>query len=134
MYLDTVHHYKSSEAVSVVKTEIFSFPSSEPDSPPANLIVEHTSPSTATLVWSPPQKANGVIQKYEVLYENESFSVLVNTSSNRITLTNLKPFSYYNVSVRVYTRYGHGNQTSDTLHLLSGEDSGFMDAHSNSQI
>ncbi|XP_030586423.1 phosphatidylinositol phosphatase PTPRQ isoform X2 [Archocentrus centrarchus] len=94
----------------------------EPDSPPVNLTVVDTSPSTATIAWSAPEKANGVIQQYEILYENESYSALVNTPSNRVTLTNLKPFSYYNVSVRAYTRYGHGNQTSDTLYLLSGED------------
>lgn len=95
---------------------------SEPDSPPVNLMVDDTTPSTATLTWSPPEKANGVIQYYEVMYENESYSALMNTTSNRVTLINLKPFSYYNVSVRAYTRYGYGNQTSDILHLLSGED------------
>uniref|UniRef100_A0A3Q1F7L9 Phosphatidylinositol phosphatase PTPRQ-like n=1 Tax=Acanthochromis polyacanthus TaxID=80966 RepID=A0A3Q1F7L9_9TELE len=94
----------------------------EPDSPPVNLTVVDTSPSTATLLWSVPEKANGMIQRYEVLYENESFSALVNTSYNRVSLTSLKPFSHYNVSVRAYTRYGHGNQMSDTLYLLSGED------------
>ncbi|XP_068168501.1 phosphatidylinositol phosphatase PTPRQ isoform X2 [Antennarius striatus] len=94
----------------------------EPESPPVNLTVDGTSPSTATLVWSAPENANGVIQYYEVLYENQSFSAVMNSSSNRVTLANLKPFSYYNVSVRAYTRYGHGNQTSDTLYLLSGED------------
>ncbi|XP_060933059.1 phosphatidylinositol phosphatase PTPRQ [Limanda limanda] len=94
----------------------------EPDSPPVNLTVVDTSPSTVTLAWSPPKRANGLIQRYEVLYENESYSALMNTSSNRVTLTSLKPFSFYNVSVRAYTSYGNGNQTSDTLHLLSGED------------
>ncbi|XP_049430343.1 phosphatidylinositol phosphatase PTPRQ isoform X2 [Epinephelus fuscoguttatus] len=94
----------------------------EPDSPPVNLAVVDTSPSTATLAWSPPEQANGIIQHYEVLYENESYSALMNTSSDTVTLMNLKPFTYYNVSVRAYTRYGHGNQTSDTLYLLSGED------------
>ncbi|XP_045893416.1 phosphatidylinositol phosphatase PTPRQ isoform X2 [Micropterus dolomieu] len=94
----------------------------EPDSPPVNLTVVETSPSTVTLAWSAPEKANGVIQRYEVLYKNESYSALMNTSSNSVTLIHLKPFSYYNVSVRAYTRYGHGNQTSDTLYLLSGED------------
>lgn len=101
---------------------LLSITTSEPDSPPEDLAVEDISSTTATLTWSPPEKANGVIQHYEVLYENESFSAMANTSWNRITLTNLRPFSYYNVSVRVYTRYGHGNQTSDTLYLLSGED------------
>ncbi|XP_040894486.1 phosphatidylinositol phosphatase PTPRQ [Toxotes jaculatrix] len=94
----------------------------EPDSPPVNLTVVDTSPSTVTLAWSAPEKANGVIQHYEVLYENRTYSALLNTSSNKVTLTNVKPFSYYNVSVRAYTRYGHGNQTSDILRLLSGED------------
>ncbi|XP_075998501.1 phosphatidylinositol phosphatase PTPRQ [Genypterus blacodes] len=94
----------------------------EPDSPPEDLMVVDTSPSTVTLAWSAPEKANGEIQRYEVLYEDESFSALVNTSSTSITLMSLKPFSYYNVSVKAYTRFGHGNQTSDTLHVLSGED------------
>ncbi|XP_034444644.1 phosphatidylinositol phosphatase PTPRQ isoform X3 [Hippoglossus hippoglossus] len=94
----------------------------EPDSPPVNLTVVDTSPSTVTLAWSPPERANGLIQRYEVLYENESYSALMNTSSNGVTLTSVKPFSYYNVSVRAFTSYGNGNQTSDILHLLSGED------------
>ncbi|XP_008281722.1 phosphatidylinositol phosphatase PTPRQ [Stegastes partitus] len=94
----------------------------EPDSPPVNLTVVDTSPSAATLTWSAPERANGMIQRYEVLYENESFSAMINTTTNRVTLINLKPFSYYNVSVKAYTRYGHGNQMSDTLWLLSGED------------
>ncbi|KAM9377392.1 phosphatidylinositol phosphatase PTPRQ [Pholidichthys leucotaenia] len=94
----------------------------EPDSPPVNLTVVDTTPSTVTVTWSAPQKANGVIQYYEVLYENESYSALVNATSNRVTLVSLKPFSFYNVSVRAYTSYGHGNQTSDALYLLSGED------------
>ncbi|XP_065812716.1 phosphatidylinositol phosphatase PTPRQ [Labrus bergylta] len=94
----------------------------EPDSPPVDLMVDDTSPSTATLTWSSPEKANGVIQYYEVMYENESYSALMNTTSNTVTLIDLKPFSHYNVSVRAYTRYGHGNQTSEILYLLSGED------------
>uniref|UniRef100_A0A3B3UF84 Protein tyrosine phosphatase receptor type Q n=1 Tax=Poecilia latipinna TaxID=48699 RepID=A0A3B3UF84_9TELE len=94
----------------------------EPDSPPENLSVVETSPSTASLTWSAPEKANGVIQYYEVFYENDSYFAVMNTTSNRVTLTGLKPFSFYNVSVRAYTRYGNGNQTSETLNLLSGED------------
>lgn len=109
-----------------IQTEHF-LPSSEPDSSPTNITLVDTSPSTITLAWSAPEKANGVILYYEVLYRNESYSASMNTSSNRITLTNLKPFSHYNVSVRAYTRYGHGNQTSDTLYLLSGEDGVLMD-------
>uniref|UniRef100_A0A3Q3J664 Uncharacterized protein n=1 Tax=Monopterus albus TaxID=43700 RepID=A0A3Q3J664_MONAL len=105
------------------KDDIFVFTlEDEPDSPPVNLTVVDSRPSTTTLTWSAPEKANGVIQRYEVLYMNHSHSALINTSSNRVVLMNLKPFSYYNVSVRAYTRYGHGNQTSNILYLLSGED------------
>ncbi|XP_067090347.1 phosphatidylinositol phosphatase PTPRQ-like [Osmerus mordax] len=97
-------------------------PEDEPDSPPRNLTVVETTPSTATLAWSPPVKANGVIQQYEVLYENQSYSAMLNSSSARVTLSQLKPSSYYNVTVKAYTRHGHGNQTSLPLHMLSGED------------
>ncbi|XP_075894107.1 phosphatidylinositol phosphatase PTPRQ isoform X3 [Nelusetta ayraudi] len=103
--------------------DIFAFTlEDEPNSPPGNLTVEDSTSTTATLLWSPPERPNGVVQLYEVTYENEFHSASMNSSSNRITLTNLRPFSHYNVSVRAYTRYGHGNQTSDTLYLLSGED------------
>lgn len=105
----------------------FFFSLLEPDSPPVNLTVVNTTPSTATIAWSAPEKANGAIQQYEVLYENESYSALVNTSSNKVTLFSLKPFSFYNVSVSAYTLYGNGNQTSDTLYLLSGEDGALKD-------
>ncbi|XP_077373169.1 phosphatidylinositol phosphatase PTPRQ isoform X2 [Festucalex cinctus] len=94
----------------------------EPDSPPVNLTVLDTSSSTVALTWSAPEKANGVIQQYTVLYENRSYSNSVNTSSNRVTLTHLRPFTYYNVSVMAFTRFGHGNHTSDYLSVLSGED------------
>ncbi|XP_023811637.1 phosphatidylinositol phosphatase PTPRQ isoform X3 [Oryzias latipes] len=129
--LDKYSAYKLGVAASTVVGEsvlseedyIFVFTlEDEPDSAPENLTVEDTTPSTVTLTWSKPEKANGVIQYYEVLLNNASFTAAMNTTSNRVTLTSLKPFSYYNVSVRAYTRYGHGNQTSNTLYLLSGED------------
>nr|XP_057932138.1 phosphatidylinositol phosphatase PTPRQ [Doryrhamphus excisus] len=94
----------------------------EPDSPPMNLSVVDTNPSTVILTWSAPEEANGVIQHYLVHYENRSYSSSVNTSTNEVTLVNLKPFTYYNVSVMAFTRYGHGNQTSEYLSILSGED------------
>ncbi|XP_057692657.1 phosphatidylinositol phosphatase PTPRQ isoform X2 [Corythoichthys intestinalis] len=106
----------------------------EPDSPPVNLTVVDTSSSTVTLTWSAPEKANGVIQLYMVLYENRSYSHSVNTSSNRVTLTHLRPYTYYNVSVMAFTRFGHGNHTLNYISVLSGEDVPGSPAHSLSYV
>ncbi|KAM6960599.1 phosphatidylinositol phosphatase PTPRQ [Aplochiton taeniatus] len=105
------------------KDDIFVFtPEDEPDSPPLDLAVVETTPSTATLTWTPPRSPNGVIRQYEVLYQNRSFSATLNSTAARATLSLLRPYSHYNVSVRAYTLRGHGNQMSDTLRMLSGED------------
>ncbi len=95
---------------------------SEPDSPPQDLAVVKTTTSTATLTWSPPEKPNGIIRLYEVSYTNGTYSNTVNSTSHSATLRYLKPFTHYNVTVRAFTLHGHGNQISDTLQMLSGED------------
>ncbi|XP_051512787.1 phosphatidylinositol phosphatase PTPRQ-like [Myxocyprinus asiaticus] len=93
-----------------------------PDSPPRDLAVVKTTSSTATLTWSPPEKPNGVILLYEVTYTNRTFSNTINSTSPSATLRHLKPYTLYNVTVRAYTQHGHGNQISDPLQMLSGED------------
>ncbi|KAF5893565.1 phosphatidylinositol phosphatase PTPRQ isoform X3, partial [Clarias magur] len=94
----------------------------EPDSPPYNLAVLNTTSSTATITWSPPDKPNGIIVSYEVTYSNATFSYTLNSTVPRVTLHHLKPYTLYNVSAQGYTRLGHGDQTSPTLRMLSGED------------
>ncbi|XP_036441297.1 phosphatidylinositol phosphatase PTPRQ [Colossoma macropomum] len=97
-------------------------PEDVPDSPPHDLAVVNTTSSTATITWSPPDKPNGIIRQYEVSYGNATYSHVVNSTVPSITLRNLKPYTYYSVTVRAYTQLGHGNQTSETLQMLSGED------------
>ncbi|XP_052437936.1 phosphatidylinositol phosphatase PTPRQ isoform X2 [Carassius gibelio] len=94
----------------------------EPDSPPRDLAVVKTTSSTASLTWSPPEKPNGIIRLYEVSYTNGTYSNTVNSTSPSATLHHLKPYTHYNVTVRAFTLHGHGNQISDTLQMLSGED------------
>lgn len=94
----------------------------EPDSPPRDLVVVKNSSSTATLSWSPPEKPNGIIRLYEVSYTNGTYSNTVNSTLLSATLRYLKPYTHYNVTVRAFTLHGHGNQISDTLQMLSGED------------
>ncbi|XP_023666780.2 phosphatidylinositol phosphatase PTPRQ-like isoform X2 [Paramormyrops kingsleyae] len=93
----------------------------EPDSPPIHLAVSNLTFSSATVTWSPPEKPNGIIQFYQILYGNSTMSMSMNTSKPSVTLENLRPYSFYNVSVRAYTKYGHGNQVSAVLEVLSGE-------------
>ncbi|KAL4659549.1 phosphatidylinositol phosphatase PTPRQ-like isoform X3 [Arapaima gigas] len=94
----------------------------EPDSPPANVTIFNITSSSATVTWSPPEIPNGVIQTYEVLYEHSGMSAAVNSSTPSVTLVGLTPYSFYKVSVRAYTNYGHGNQTSASLEILTNED------------
>ncbi|XP_055030835.2 phosphatidylinositol phosphatase PTPRQ [Misgurnus anguillicaudatus] len=94
----------------------------EPDSPPRNLAVVKTTSFTVTLTWSPPEEPNGIIQQYEVSYSNSTYDNTINSTSPSITLRHLKPYTHYNVTVRAYTQHGHGDQISDTLQMLSGED------------
>ncbi|XP_061085824.1 phosphatidylinositol phosphatase PTPRQ [Conger conger] len=94
----------------------------EPDSPPVNLSVASVSASSATITWSPPVLANGVIQFYEIQYRNSTMSATVNSTSPSVSLESLKPFSFYNLTVRAFTKRGHGDQTSEVLAVLSGED------------
>ncbi|XP_026855233.2 phosphatidylinositol phosphatase PTPRQ [Electrophorus electricus] len=97
-------------------------PEDVPDSPPHDLIVTNTTSSTATVTWSPPDKPNGIIRLYEVFYGNGTYTNAVNSTLASVTLHNLKPYTLYNVTVRAYTQLGHGDQTSHTLQMLSGED------------
>ncbi|XP_041112261.1 phosphatidylinositol phosphatase PTPRQ-like [Polyodon spathula] len=94
----------------------------EPESAPQNLSVQHVTAYTAVISWLPPEKPNGIITYYKVRYAIDTDFHTKNSTTTTITLQNLKPHSVYNISVRAYTRYGHGNQTSSVLKVLTGED------------
>ncbi|XP_028823211.1 LOW QUALITY PROTEIN: phosphatidylinositol phosphatase PTPRQ-like [Denticeps clupeoides] len=97
-------------------------PEDAPDSPPLDVTLVNTTASTATISWKPPEKPNGIIRVYEVTYSNNSFHQWQNTSSLSATLRPLQPYTLYNVCVRAYTLHGHGNQSSEPLQVMSGED------------
>ncbi|XP_048405543.2 phosphatidylinositol phosphatase PTPRQ isoform X2 [Stegostoma tigrinum] len=94
----------------------------EPETPPENLTFQNVTETSAYLGWSPPEKPNGIIIYYEVTYTNYTDSVTTNSSETNIYLENLKKFSSYNVSVKAYTKYGHGNQTSPIALLVTKHD------------
>ncbi|XP_028728862.1 phosphatidylinositol phosphatase PTPRQ [Peromyscus leucopus] len=96
-------------------------PEDEPESSPQDVRVTDVSPSEVSLKWSPPEKPNGIIIAYEVLYQNADTLLIKNTSTTTIILSDLKPYTLYNISVRSYTRLGHGNQSSSFLSVRTSE-------------
>ncbi|XP_067855570.1 phosphatidylinositol phosphatase PTPRQ isoform X2 [Heptranchias perlo] len=94
----------------------------EPETPPENVTFKNITETAAYLSWSPPERPNGIIIYYEVTYANYTDSFTMNSSETNICLENLKTFSPYNISVKAYTKYGHGNQTSLTVLLVTEQD------------
>ncbi|EHB18205.1 Phosphotidylinositol phosphatase PTPRQ, partial [Heterocephalus glaber] len=96
-------------------------PEDEPESSPQNVEIIDVSSSEIGLKWLPPQKPNGIIVAYEVLYKNIDTLFMKNTSTTNTTLRDLQPYTLYNISVRSYTRFGHGNQSSSLLSIRTSE-------------
>uniref|UniRef100_A0A2K5RV06 Phosphatidylinositol phosphatase PTPRQ n=1 Tax=Cebus imitator TaxID=2715852 RepID=A0A2K5RV06_CEBIM len=96
-------------------------PEDEPESSPQDVEVIDVTANEITLKWSPPEKPNGIIIAYEVLYKNIDTLYMKNTSTTDIILRNLRPYTLYNISVRSYTRFGHGSQLSSLLSVRTSE-------------
>ncbi|XP_074980428.1 phosphatidylinositol phosphatase PTPRQ isoform X6 [Caretta caretta] len=86
-------------------------PEDEPGSPPQNVEVLDVTATGIYLRWSPPEQPNGIITHYEVLYNYANDLFIKNTSATSIFLNGMKPYTLYNISVRAFTRLGHGNQS-----------------------
>lgn len=104
----------------------FCFHPPEPESSPQDVKVIDVTASEINLKWSPPEKPNGIIVAYEVLYKNRDTLFMKNTSTTSIILKDLKPYTLYNISVRSYTRFGHGNQLSSFLSVRTSETGKFF--------
>ncbi|KAM8980513.1 phosphatidylinositol phosphatase PTPRQ isoform 3-T4 [Sarcophilus harrisii] len=96
-------------------------PEDEPESPPQGVEVIDVTSTEIKLKWLPPEKPNGIIISYEVIYRNANHLFFKNSSTTSIILSNLKPYTLYNISVRSYTRIGHGNQLSSSLFVRTSE-------------
>ncbi|XP_061438720.1 phosphatidylinositol phosphatase PTPRQ [Rhineura floridana] len=93
----------------------------EPSSPPQNVKILEVTATEINLKWSPPEKPNGIITHYEVMYINANALILKNTTATSLLLNGLKPYTLYNISVRAYTHIGHGNQSSPLLSVRTAE-------------
>ncbi|XP_038024378.2 phosphatidylinositol phosphatase PTPRQ isoform X3 [Anas platyrhynchos] len=96
-------------------------PEDEPDSPPQNVELVNVTATEIYLRWLPPEQPNGLITHYEVLYSDSNDLFIKNASSTSISLTELSPYTLYNITVRAFTRLGHGNQSSFPLLVRTSE-------------
>ncbi|NWV59160.1 PTPRQ phosphatase, partial [Malurus elegans] len=96
-------------------------PEDEPDSPPQNIELINVTATEINLRWLPPEQPNGVITHYEVLCSDSNEFFIKNASSTSISLSEMKPYTLYNISVRAFTRLGHGNQSSFPLLVRTSE-------------
>ncbi|KAM6302420.1 phosphatidylinositol phosphatase PTPRQ [Podargus strigoides] len=96
-------------------------PEDEPDSPPQNVELINVTATDINLRWLPPEQPNGLITHYEVLYSDSNDLFNKNASSTSISLREMKPYTLYNISVRAFTRLGHGNQSSFPLLVRTSE-------------
>ncbi|XP_055568860.1 phosphatidylinositol phosphatase PTPRQ isoform X1 [Falco cherrug] len=96
-------------------------PEDEPDSPPQNVELINVTAMEINLRWLPPEKPNGLITHYQVFYSDSNNLFIKNASSTCITLSEMKPYTLYNISIRAFTRHGHGNQSSLPLLVRTSE-------------
>ncbi|XP_064897471.1 phosphatidylinositol phosphatase PTPRQ isoform X3 [Columba livia] len=96
-------------------------PEDEPDSPPQNVELINVTATEINLRWLPPEQPNGLITHYEVLFSDSNDLFIKNASSTSISLGEMKPYTLYNISVRAFTRLGHGNQSSFPLLVRTSE-------------
>ena len=90
---------------------------SEPTSPPANIIFSSVETRSINISWDevPDSRQNGPITGYLLYYTNTTFSDTINITGgeNRsFTLTELRPYTNYTVTVSAYNDVGTG-PTSD---------------------
>ncbi|XP_074868405.1 phosphatidylinositol phosphatase PTPRQ isoform X2 [Carettochelys insculpta] len=93
----------------------------EPSSPPQNVEVFDVTATGIYLRWSPPEQPDGIITHYEVFYNHDHDIFIKNTSATSIFLSGMKPYTLYNISVRAFTKVGHGNQSSVPLSVRTSE-------------
>ena len=87
---------------------------SEPDGAPQNVRGHNTSSTSISVSWKEVQtdQQNGIITGYNISYEsqteNDNGVVLAGPNDRQATLTGLKEFVKYNISVAAFTVKGDG--------------------------
>ncbi len=76
-----------------------------PSSPPTDVSVQATSPTSIQMSWNPPKAANGIIKQYSIkIYEKETkTNILFSSTQATILVQSLHPFFQYECVVSALT-------------------------------
>ena len=110
---------------------LFSFYYTEPNAPPENVRGRNTSSTSILVQWDDVSKPdqNGIILSYTVTYktfpDGTPKSEVVDTPTKQVTLTGLKKYTNYSITVFASTVKGDGN-VSEPIIVITDEDSKFV--------
>ena len=100
----------------------------EPSAAPMNVSGHNTSSTSIFIIWNdiPAAEQNGIITSYNITYhsltENHSNSTTVDFPDRQVTLTGLKKFVNYSITVSASTKIGPGPASKPVI-VSTGEDS-----------
>ena len=104
---------------------------SEPTAAPSNVRGHNTSSTSILVEWDdvPDFDQNGIITNYTITYqsltENHSNSTTANYTVRQVTLSDLKEFVNYSITVFASTKIGDG-PASDPVYVKTDEDSKYF--------
>ena len=128
LYLPILFHF-SVFAIIFLRSFIGVFVVAVPNAPPANVIGKNVTSTNIFVQWDevPANNQNGVIVNYTVTYtelpiaNGSSTAEVVIAPKRNATLTGLKKFTNYRVTVFASTAKGGGNR-SDPIIVITDED------------
>lgn len=93
---------------------------SVPSSAPLLVSTRNLSSSSIEVVWQHPLETNGEITEYTLTLFGPGGSNSTHTPTNSFILTNLLPYTAYNLSITAATRKGSGPHLLLQLHTDEG--------------
>lgn len=91
-----------------------------PSSAPLLVSTRNVSSSSIAVVWQRPLEANGEITEYILTLFGPGGSNITHTNNTSLILTNLLPYTAYNLSITAATRKGSGPYLMLQLHTDEG--------------
>lgn len=96
--------------------EISTQPDDSMSGPPLDIKATDISHNQITIVWLKPLVTNGNISKYRIYYSEENGSdTFMDSEVLEATLTNLRPFTEYTISVVPFNQNGMGDSSNELI-------------------